>query len=381
MKAITNKILSATLLIAAVSGLAACGDNDMETYDNKAFSTSDKVNTILVVGTNNEENGTIKTAIAKPEDTEVKVTYGVDNSKVEAYNGMYGEKAITVPSANYELQNAVSTIQKGALTGSDVTVHFKDLNSLDRDKVYVLPISVTSSTIDVLRSTKTTYFVIRGGALINTTADITKNFLKLKDAGTSTLGGMQNVSVEALVKVNVFGKLISTVMGIEGKFLLRAGDAGLADSQLQLATSDGNVTDASWTIPTGEWVHIALTFNGADGETAVYINGVKKGSSQYSKYRGNIDWNTKGFYVGKSYDENRWLEGCVSEMRVWNRVLTADEIKAKNHFYTVDNASDGLVAYWKFNEGGGSEIADYTGHGNTLVANSSITWKSVSLPK
>src|SRR5574344_27945 len=100
MKAITNKILSATLLIAAVSGLAACGDNDMETYDNKAFSTSDKVNTILVVGTNNEENGTIKTAIAKPEDTEVKVTYGVDNSKVEAYNGMYGEKAITVPSAN-----------------------------------------------------------------------------------------------------------------------------------------------------------------------------------------------------------------------------------------------------------------------------------------
>ena len=35
------------------------------------------------------------------------------------------------------------------------------------------------------------------------------------------------------------------VMGIEGTFLFRIGDAGVPDNQLQLATSSGNVTDAA----------------------------------------------------------------------------------------------------------------------------------------
>ena len=39
-----------------------------------------------------------------------------------------------------------------------------------------------------------------------------------------------------------------------------------------------------------------------------------------------------GFWIGHSYNRDRWLEGEISECRIWNKVLTADEINAKSHF-------------------------------------------------
>lgn len=380
MKYMNNKCFSFVLLCVAAIWMTGCS-NDKETYDNKAFFTSDKVNTILVMGTNDAQDATIKTAIAMPESQNVSVTYDVDASQVTAFNEMYGENAILVPSENYDFENKISIIEAGTLEGSDVTIHFKNLGDLDRDIVYVLPISVVNSTIDVLRSTKTAFFVIRAGALINTTADLTRNYLRLKNPSSSNLGGQTQLTMECLVKVSIFGKLISTLMGIEGNFLFRIGDAGVPDNQIQLATSNGNVTDAAWVVPTGEWVHIACTFDNSTGATEVYINGIKKGSTPKSNYRSSVNWNSDKFYIGKSWDDNRWLEGYMSEARVWNRVLTSEEINAKNHFYSVNPESEGLLAYWKFDEGTGSEIADHTGNGNTLVANSALTWKSVTLPE
>ena len=51
------------------------------------------------------------------------------------------------------------------------------------------------------------------------------------------------------------------------------------------------------------------------------------------------------------------------------------------NYYVVASDSEGLVAYWKFDEGSGKVIADHTGNGNTVVANGDITWTTVSLPK
>lgn len=153
---------------------------------------------------------------------------------------------------------------------------------------------------------------------------------------------MKEVSIEALLYVNKFGKLISTVMGIEGNFLFRIGDAGVPDNQLQLATSNGNLTDAAWQIPTNAWVHLAATYNSADGAVNVYINGVKKGDTKTTNYRNSVNWATSSFYVGKSYDDNRYIEGTISECRVWNRVLTAEEIQGKDHFYVVAPKKSGI---------------------------------------
>lgn len=380
MKRIINNLFSSLIVTSAL--LAVCTScDDTENYDNKAFISSEKVGTILLMGTNETEDATIQTSIAKPENTDIQVSYKADGSLVDLYNLTYNEQAIIVPSEYYEIPENVSTIKAGTVRGNDVTVHFKNLSGLDRELVYVLPVTVAEANIDFLNSSRTTYYVIKGAALVNTVANITKNNLSLQTPSTSTLKNMTQLTVEALIRVEKFDKLISTVMGIEGNFLIRIGDAGVPDNQIQLATSSNNVTDPSWQISTNEWTHLAVTFDSSNGAVDVYLNGIKKGSTQTTSYRRSVDWATSTFYIGKSYDDNRWLEGDICECRIWNRVLTADEIKAKDHYYMVAPESDGLVAYWKFNEGSGLVIEDRTGNGNTIVANSALTWKPVSLPK
>lgn len=380
MKYTKNNLLSLLLIASVLLGVCSSCEDNTENYDNKAFISSLSVNTILLVG-NNTETAVIQTTLAKPETTDVKVTYKTDASLLTQYNLTYGEQAIIVPDEHYEIPQTTSTIVAGTVKGNDIEVNFKDLSRLDRDLVYVLPVTVSESNIDFLHSARTAYFVIKGGALVNTVADITQNNLTLQSSGASTLKDMEKMTVEVLIRVHKFDKLISTIMGIEGQFLIRIGDAGIPDNQLQLATSSGNVTDASWQIPTNEWVHLAVTYNSDDGAVELYMNGVKKGSTQYTSYRQTVNWASPGFSIGRSYDNNRWLEGNICECRVWDRVLTADDIKAKDHFYVVEPESEGLQAYWKFNEGSGQVIADHTGNGNTVMANAPITWKSVSLPE
>lgn len=381
MKHLVYKLFFLLLAIPGLIAICSSCDDDMESYENKAFVSTSKVGNILLKGTNNEESVKIQTAVAKPEAMDIKVIYKADASLVSEYNLIYGEQAIAVPAENYEIADNTSIIMAGGMKGNDVVVNFKKLSTLDRNLVYVLPVTVSESSIEFLKSTRTTYFVIKGAALINTVGNIAKNYLALQSPGTSTLSGIEQLTIEMLVRIDQFGKLISTVMGIEGNFLFRIGDAGVPDNQLQLATSSGNVTDAAWQIPTNEWVHLAATFNSENGAVEVYMNGVKKGATQITNYRNAVNWASRSFYIGKSYDNARWLEGDICECRVWSRVLTADEIKSKDHFYVVAPESEGLVAYWKFDEGSGSVIADRTGNGNTIVADSDIKWTAVSLPK
>ena len=131
-------------------------------------------------------------------------------------------------------------------------------------------------------------------------------------------------------------------------------------------------------LPTNEWVHIALTFDALTYEYNIYVNG-KVQSTGTHKNIGLVNLGVSGFYIGRSYDDNRSLDGNISECRIWNKIRTKDEIA--NNFYAVDPASEGLVAYWKFNEGAGSIVTDYSGNGNNAVANSTLKWTEVSLPE
>lgn len=69
----------------------------------------------------------------------------------------------------------------------------------------------------------------------------------------------------------------------------------------------------------------------------------------------------------------------MSELRIWNRALTADELANEARRYDVDPKSDGLVTYWKFDEGQGDVVKDHTTYRNDL-ASDGLKWETVSLP-
>ena len=67
------------------------------------------------------------------------------------------------------------------------------------------------------------------------------------------------------------------------------------------------------------------------------------------------------------------------DLQALNRVLSEEEINAKDHAYEVDPNSEGLVAYWKLNDGL-DEIKDYSVNGNNATPSSTLTWVDVALP-
>lgn len=234
--------IPATLCIAAAM-FTACSD-DTETVANRIYDTSAmEPSTVLIDGMAESSVQTFTVKMANPTDRDETVTYGVEPSLVERYNAIYGT-ALMLPAENYELTQPTATIIAGAVESDDVVVTVKNLTSLDRNLVYVLPVTVVSSSVEVLESQRTHFIVVRGAALVNIVADITRNYCSLNNSADATqLNGITDITVQWIMNVNEFGKLISTVMGIEGRFLLRIGDAGVPDNQLQLATSNGNVTD------------------------------------------------------------------------------------------------------------------------------------------
>lgn len=173
------------------------------------------------------------------------------------------------------------------------------------------------------------------------------------------------------------GDWVGTLFGLEGRFLIRHGDNTENYKQWELVcglTPSGEFKlRSSKDLPGGEWVHIAVVL---DGTTAtLYQDGENVGSSELESNIYDVDLTSEfqgyeqpqAFHVGRSYNNARDFCGNMSEVRVWNRALTQDEIKAKDHFYTVDPASEGLVAYWKMNEGTGTTFKDYTTNGNDMT--------------
>lgn len=376
--------------ICAMGSLMTSCQKDMETYDNKIFFNSEaRTGTVLLKSNVDVIEKIIHVEIANKATQEITVTYKIDPSMVETYNQTYYDNAIALPEECCEIANPVATIATGSVKSTDVSVLFKNLTTLNTEQIYVLPISIAETNIDILQSGRTTYYIFKGAALINVVANLTENNVYADWANPEVVNGLSELTAEALIKPNKFDKNISTIMGIEGKFLIRIGDSA-PKNQLQIATSAGDVTDPSWQISTGEWTHIAVTYNASAGEIKVYFNGIQKGDTKLKKV-GNINWGIQHsdesdgkprcFWIGYSYDSNRYLDGDICECRIWNRVLTADELAAKNHFYTVDPTSNGLVAYWKFDEGGGINIKDHSVNGNDATASKNLVWHSVALPK
>lgn len=379
-------ILPAALL--SVMAFSSCQD-DTENFDNSVYApTETPVTTVNVKPGMDSYTGTVSASLSKREGTDVSVTFAADPAKVAQYNALFTQNYSELPSKYFRIPNATTTIPAGGDSTGDVEVEFINLDNLDVSKTYVLPVSM-SSPVGTLAN-NTYYFVVKEASIVSVTADMTENYaVFVSGEEAPELGAMNEITVQALLYPYDFPHQLSTIMGIEGKFLLRIGDSPIPANQLQLATSNGNVTDAAWTFDTNKWTELTFTYSCATGETKVYFNGIQKGSTQIGGFAGPINWNTasgditdgpRGFYVGYSYDGGRFFNGEMAELRVWNRILTDEEIKTPYQAYSVDPDSHGLVAYWKLDEGAGNVFHDYA-NGYDLKCNVTPNWIPVSLPQ
>ena len=390
------KLKKLNIIALAFASIAVCGckTNDElneHHFDNKLFvDMENPVNDFVFKGSGAPESASqdLYLATALEAGTTIKGTFAASPSKVNVYNSLYGEKALALPEDKCVIESPVATIDIGATKSNPVTVSFVNLETLNRDSTYVMPVEVVDVTgIDVLDSKKVTYFVFKGASLINVVADISQNYFPVNWKSTDLIRNLKSVTIEALVRVRDFGTVnglkgeaMSTIFGIEGSFLVRIGDSGFPQNQVQLVNPNGNFPEGNSALglPTNEWVHIAVVWDANTGDRIIYTNGEEVAHD--TKASGSVSlWGGNGCYVGYAWNDQRWLEGEISELRVWSVQRTQEEIAS--HFYEVDPASPGLIAYWKFNEGAGKVVKDNTANGNDITAMKDITWTKVSLPE
>lgn len=377
-----RNIIYITLALLSAVILNSCRDDD-GSFDNKLFNTSAKVATTFLKPGVNENEQYIEASIAKPVDYDVKITYKVDETLVESYNKAYYDNAIIMPSGTYEIPEPTTTIAAGNVASTKLTVKFMNLDQLDTKLIYVLPVTISDANLDILNSTRTTYYVFKGASLINVVADMENNFLQPKDkkwSNPSVLANLETFTMEALVNVRSFQKngTVTTVMGIEGYFLIRIGDNSIPRNQIEVVKpDDSKVRGLESGIADNKWVHIAVTYKKGE-KIQIFVDGQLHGEG--NAYYSNITFTDgqDGFYIGRSYDNSRYMEGAISECRIWNVVRTQEDITST--IYSVPADSPGLVAYWKCDEGEGSAVKDHTKNGNDLVSSSPIKWIPVTLP-
>ena len=220
-------------------------------------------------------------------------------------------------------------------------------------------------------------------ALVQTAANIRGCYFELARNWVTN----QNVlTFECLMRGDSFKNPTSnanSLFGVEGSWLLRIGDvAPLANNQLEVA---GGSWQTKALFEAGEWYHLAIVWNYTARTAQLYLNGELIDEGTASKQAQIAGTSSQRCRIGASWLDgtvnNRFFDGAVAEMRVWNVARTAEEIAECMYEYDVDMMGNaGLLAYWKFNEGEGSLVQDYSGNGRNITAIGTLAWEDVALP-
>ena len=92
-------------------------------------------------------------------------------------------------------------------------------------------------------------------------------------------------------------------------------------------STGGDLTYLNASLPyeLGKWYHVVGTYDGS--RMRIYINGTERGSS--ANRSGAIDYSPAAFVIGTYLDDNEFypLEGFISEVRLYNRALSGQEIR------------------------------------------------------
>lgn len=298
---------------------------------------------------------------------DVKVSFMLDPSLVESYNQEKGTSYKVLPEGLGQLKTTESVIRAGSNVSESVMFQLKSIEGMEEGVSYLVPITLSSvEGYQILESCKTVY-VLLNQIVVTKALSLSNNmrFYVPKFKENPDLKSLSKISMECRVKVNNFynrDPFISSVMGIEydENFLLRFGDVTIDNNQIQLTAKD-QVTPPDH-FETGKWYHIATVF---DGNTIyMYINGELAASKGATRGPVNL-YDGGDFNFGYSYD-GRYLDGAISEARVWTKALTQVEIQENMCYVAPD--TEGLLAYWRFNEGEGNMSKDATGHGYDAVS-------------
>ena len=300
-------------------------------------------------------------------DAPVTVRLAIDTALVRAYNAKQGTAYYPVPLSCVTLENSEVEIKAGEALSTAAQVKVIDTDAFIEGATYVIPVTieqVTGEGGEVIESSRTLFLqisrIISFYSLENN-QNASSNYIFSDDM----MVNLTNYTIEFKFYSYNFGNVgnIKRVLAIEGKNeeeanMFRFGENGSAGGDILQWVLPGGRCFSNTHFKTNQWYLVSCTYDGTTFK--MYVDGVEDAqttgsgkATPFQRFELGMSWG--------NYRSSQFYQGRLCEVRVWNRALTASEISMG--FAGVNAQSDGLVAYWKMNEGEGHIFHDATGHG------------------
>jgi hypothetical protein len=141
---------------------------------------------------------------------------------------------------------------------------------------------------------------------------------------------LSEVTIATWVKLNSgaafqrifdFGVDTSTFM-----YLVNSGTSGVVRFRIvSTSLSKNQVLEGAEALPVGKWTHVAVTVG--DNGAAIYVDGTQVAQHAPAALRPSDLGDTENNVIGRSpFVNDPYLDGQIDEFRVYNRVLTPDEM-------------------------------------------------------
>ena len=303
------------------------------------------------------------------EDVQVHIAY--DSLAVVRYNAVNKTNYAAVPRNTFVINDEFVTIKKGTATSPMTSVTLRDNSFIQEGVNYVIPLAVAymdggkAGILDASRN----LFIKIGKTMETFSLDIPG----IGVYSTHSLGAGYNLNTWTLeIKAHPYNmksrgndQLCRFCCWNEdggGQVLLRFNENGKPWKTLDIVAPSGRyVTGSTGDPATGsfeqnQWYMISIVWDGSN--MSVYINGEKDTPTENS-VSGNQAFNLNRFEIGMSwggYGSSQSYTGRMAEMRIWNIARSASDIASTQ--CSVDPKSEGLVGYWKMNEGEGHVFHD-----------------------
>lgn len=373
-----SKYVALVIILASVFG---CDDAEMKAIDNGLYiqeaAPSNKFDQQIITQLVDDEEvvKTLTVRLVRAMDHDVTVTLDIDPQLLEEYNNKNEANYLVLPEEYRNFEKTV-TISAGNVSAPVVNLIIKPYSS-SNGEAYAIPIRITSvdGPVEMKGNANHLLYLLtsphRQKAVI-----IKKGNRTVKTFSTAI--PMEQWTFEYWVKVdNITGEPTGDWEGLGNKnfrarifvpdsqpltfsdLTLRyyADGANVQIPILQFQNSAGHFDTTGFWWP-DTWYHIAYTYDGTT--VTVYKDGVKNNSLANS-----IDWTFKSlsFAIG-SFGYEQQVE--FAQIRMWKKCLSENVIK-DNMSRQVAGDSDGLIGYWKCDEGTGNELKDSSPNQNHVT--------------
>ena len=376
------------VLVIIMTSVFGCDDAEMKAIDNGLYiqeaAPSNKFDQQIITQLVDDEEvvKTLTVRLVRAMDHDVTVTLDIDPQLLEDYNNKNEANYLVLPEEYRNFEKTV-TISAGNVSAPVIDLTIKPYSS-SNGEAYAIPIRITSvdGPVEMKGNANHLLYLLTSphrqkAVIIKRGNRTTKTF--------STAIPMEQWTFEYWVKVdNITGSPTGDWEGLGNKnfrarifvpdsqpltfsdLTLRyyADGANVQIPILQFQNSAGHFDTTGFWWP-DTWYHIAYTYDGTT--VTVYKDGVKDNSLANS-----IDWTFKSlsFAIG-SFGYEQQVE--FAQIRMWKKCLSENVIK-DNMSRQVAGDSDGLIGYWKCDEGTGNELKDISPNQNHVTLGGTPQW-------